>query len=354
MQNNSQPLRAIALAVGLGLAAATAPALAQSGGQAQGQQSVYKQPVVPSSLPSKPQQVVQQLNADRSTPFIGKGAKGPAVLRAQVLLDRHLFSPGQLDGWYGRNMRHAIQSFQRANGLQVTGTVDAATWQALARGQQQPVFTTYALTQDDVKGPYKKIPDDPKKMAKMERLTYESLREALAERFHMDPEVLTALNKGVPARAGQQIVVADVRPAVQLPKGDKRIRISKSEEMLYLEGADGKLLASFPVSIGGVGDELPVGAKLEINSEVKNPDFKYDPELLDGYSGKPVVVPPGPNSPVGLMWMGLTQPHWGIHGTSSPSEMARVETNGCIRMTNWDVLRLSDHVGIGTPVQLVS
>lgn len=359
MHKNIPLLRALALAFPLALASAAPAALAQSGdATGQGRNQAYSQPVVAKAFPADAAQHAQQLNADTSTPHIGKGAKGPAVLRAQVLLDRQWFSPGQLDGLYGRNMRHALLAFQRARGLQETGVVDAPTWQALQQGQQAPVFSTYQVTQEDVQGPYKKIPDDPVKQADLDRLTYESLQEALSERFHIKPELLASLNKGRPMQAGQQIVVTNVGARVALPAGDEKSRnivISKSDRMLYLMGQGDQLLAAFPVSIGGRGDDLPVGKSLEINSDVKDPDFRYDAKLLDGYDRKePVVVPPGPNSPVGVLWMGLSKPHWGIHGTSEPSEMARVQTNGCIRMTNWDALRLTEHVGIGTQVKLVS
>lgn len=337
------PLRALALA--LPMAVIGAPVVAAQGDSHQVCQA-------PGLAASDARAQVRQMNADASTPFIGDGAKGPAVLRAQVLLDRHWFSPGQIDGRYGRNTRHAILNFQRSRGLSTTGTLDQRTWQALSDGQQ-PAFTTYQLTQDDVNGPYKKIPDDPHEMAKMDRLYYESLLEALSERFHVEPELLQACNAGRSFQAGQAIVVPRVGEKVALPEGDKSITISKSERMLYLKAKDGKVLAAFPISIGGSGNEIPVGRDMEIDSNVKNPNFRYDADLLKGYSNpEPAVVPPGPNSPVGLVWMGLSEPHWGIHGTSEPSEMARVQTNGCIRMTNWDVLRLREQVGIGTTVHM--
>jgi len=119
-------------------------------------------------------------------------------------------------------------------------------------------------------------------------------------------------------------------------------------------GDGNRVLGAFPISIGSSQDPLPLGM-LKITSEVKNPDFSYDPSLLrNPKTDQKVKLPPGPNSPVGLMWMGLTKEHWGIHGTAEPSQMAKVETNGCVRLTNWDVVRLANVVGIGMPVEVQS
>ncbi|HEY8356316.1 MAG TPA: L,D-transpeptidase family protein [Ramlibacter sp.] len=315
--------------------------------------SAYRQPFVAASIPVDATEHMNELNADTGTPDIGPGAKGPAVLRAQVLLDRAWFSPGEIDGSYGRNMRFATAAFQMSRGLPQTGIVDAATWQALAQVAQKPAFGTYVLTEQDVAGPYAKTPEDPKEQGRMERLGYQDAMEALSERFHVKPALLAELNRGRTVTAGQMIVVPDVNVPIDLAAKATLVRVDKSDKMLYVLGEGDRVLGAFPVSIGGMTNDLPVNTVLSIVNEVKNPNYMYDPALLKNpKTDAKVRLPPGPNNPVGVAWLGLDRQHWGIHGTPEPSQMARVETNGCIRLTNWDVLRLATVAGKGIPVHV--
>ena len=185
----------------------------------------------------------------------------------------------------------------------------------------------------------------------MPTLAYQDASEAIGERFHMSPKLLATLNKGRNLQAGQSIVVTDVGRAL-VPAGKATaLRIDKSDKFLYVMGEGGKVMGAFPVSLGT--PELIEGSQLTIVSKAKNPDYSYDPSLLrDPKSDQKLKLPPGPNNPVGVYWLGLSREHAGIHGTPEPSQMARVQTNGCVRLTNWDVVRLSGVVDKGTVVEV--
>ena len=360
MHKHSSILRVLALALPLSFAAAPAvhAATSNQGAHASSTKSTKSTKkaassvIVPPGFPADAAQHIQQLNADAGTPDLSPGDKGPAVIRAQVMLDRNWFSVGEIDGSFGTNMKKALSAFQAARGLQATGKVDAPTWSALA-AQQAPAFAVYTVTDQDVAGPYAAIPKDPVAQSQLPGMAYQDINEALGERFHMSPKLLGALNQGRALQAGQAIVVTDVGRATALPGQVTSLRIGKSDKMLYVMGGD-KVLGAFPVSIGSSQDPLPEG-RLQVTSEVKNPDYSYDPSLLrNPKSDQKLKLKPGPNSPVGVMWLGLTKEHWGIHGTAEPSQMARVETNGCVRLTNWDVVRLSTIVDKGITVEVQS
>jgi lipoprotein-anchoring transpeptidase ErfK/SrfK len=279
-------------------------------------------------------------------------AAGPALLRAQILLDRAHFSSGEIDGAYGANLRQAIAGYQKKNGLAVNGRLDADTWAALNADSADAV-TSYTIAEADVAGPFQPVPEDMAGKARLPALGYASALEALAEKFHASPALLARLNPGKDfSRAGEQLSVPNVLDTEPLPKAGK-IVVAKADHTLSLFDSEGVLVAQFPASIGSAHDPLPIGS-WKVKGVVLHPTFHYNPELFwDAQPGeKKAAIAAGPNNPVGVVWIDLSKPHYGIHGTPEPGAIGKTQSHGCIRLTNWDVAALAQSAVAGIDVIL--
>ncbi|MFL6200727.1 MAG: L,D-transpeptidase family protein [Thermoanaerobaculia bacterium] len=292
---------------------------------------------------------------------LGEEGGGPSVLRTQILLDRARFSPGMIDGNWGKNTEKAVYWFQFAQGLNATGEVDQATWDALARsaGAGEPL-TRVQVTAEDLKGPFvDPLPDDPYEQAKLECLCYSSPLELFAERGHAAPELIEKLNPQVDfanLQAGTEIALPNVPRMSTTPAANRQGQVARlliSKQGFYLQALDaqGHILYHFPSTLGSKYDPSATGT-LQITGIHPEPDFHYQPKLFaDVSDDKPEAnLPAGPNSPVGLVWLDLSKPHHGIHGTATPETIGYTSSHGCVRLTNWDALFLAQHVKPGTQV----
>lgn len=313
------------------------------------------------------------------------------LMQAQVVLDRLGFTPGVVDGKMGMSTVNAVKGFQEARGLQVTGKLDQPTLQALAEWNRIPATRVVTIPPEFANDRFVKIPKEREDQAKLDRMGYGSLGEKIAERFHTTEEVLAELNPqlagavpspaGAPAanesaptpsiayKAGMQLRVPNVGAdrfdpsavkdagwastlrmlgvGTEQPKAAK-IEVDKSDGVLRVLDEQGKLLAQFTATMGSSQFPLPLGT-WKIRGVGYNPPWQYDPSLLAtaDKSDPKLEIPPGPNSPIGVVWIDLSKEHYGIHGTDEPSHIGRAESNGCIRLTNWDAARLAQMVGSG-------
>ena len=284
---------------------------------------------------------------------IGKG-QFPVYARAHVMLNNAHASPGAIDGMSGKNTLKAIASFQQMSGLKATGTLTKETWDALLASQgPKPAFIEYTITEPDLKGPYAaSIPRDYALQAKMKGLYYTRVTEMLGEKFHMDEDFLQKLNpKATFKKAGEKIIVANIRNEV--PEDIHLIVAHKGAKQLYLFNSRNQMIGSFPATIGSSDTPSPTGT-YKVTGVAPNPWYSYSPSnFVQGKNLKPLSLPPGPNGPVGNIWIGLSKKSFGIHGTPNPSAISKTASHGCIRLTNWDANDLGKKVKSGVTVKFL-
>lgn len=272
------------------------------------------------------------------------------TVKIQALLDWNHASPGPIDGGWGMNSKKALLNFQKIKGLPTTGKMDQATWNALTANipSDQPVIVSYTLTKDDVNGKYSALPAGAEARSKLKSLHYENIQEMLGERFHMDVAYLKLLNKNAKYQAGETITVINTG---NNHKGRvTNVVVDRNDKVLYAYNGN-KLVAAYPTTIGGSATSTP-GGKYKIVNKIKMPHYKATVNRDNEATKKSYILPPGPNSPVGIVWMGLSRPSYGIHGSPVPEGISRQASLGCVRLTNWDVLELYANIDDNATVEI--
>jgi lipoprotein-anchoring transpeptidase ErfK/SrfK len=274
----------------------------------------------------------------------------PAIIKLQVLLDRAGASPGVIDGFYGENVSKAIAGLEAVQRLPVDGKPDP---DLLARLQSdQPVIEPYQISEDDAKDLVKEIPEDYAEQARMDHLGYTSMAEKIAERFHMDEDLVHALNPNAKFTPGETVVVAI--PGARREGKVKRIEAHRKDGKVIAFSEDDSILAVYPATIGSEDNPSPSGTH-KVNGVARNPPYTYNPKVnfQQGNNKKIMELPSGPNNPVGTVWIDLSEPTYGIHGTPEPSLIDKAGSHGCIRLTNWDVEELAGMVKPGVMVKFI-
>lgn len=278
----------------------------------------------------------------------------PAVVKAQILLDRASISPGEIDGKYSPRMDEDIAAFAESRRMQADTKWSREFWLALTSSVTGPVLTDYVITREDVKGPFVQLPVKMEDLQGFRTLGYANVREALAEKFHMSESLLAALNPDASfSNAGEKIIVANVITE-RKPVPAARLDVDKDRQTVKVYSNENDLIAFFPASVGSDDKPSPSGT-LKVTLIESDPAFHYNPryQFKEVDTHRAFNLRPGPNNPLGTMWIALSKPSYGIHGTPEPSQVGSAASHGCVRLTNWDVQRLADMLTKGTPVNFV-
>lgn len=295
---------------------------------------------------------IDSINKSTWSGDLGRG-QFPVYARAQVMLNNLHASPGAIDGKSGKNFLKALAAYQQIQALPVTGELDKQTWDSLLKNQKTAAFGAYQITAEDIKGPYvKSIPRNYASQSKMRGLYYTRVTEMLGEKFHIDEDFLKQINPKVNfKKVGETILVPIVRN--DLPQDIALIIAHKPARQLYLYNHLNQMVASFPATIGGSGTPSPKGTH-KVIKVAPNPVYGYNPKnFVQGSNRKKLALPPGPNGPVGNIWIALSKPTFGIHGTPNPSLISKTASHGCVRLTNWDANDLGRKVQNGTVVRFL-
>lgn len=295
-------------------------------------------------------------SAQPSKKTLSNEKPSPGGVRLQVLLDRAHFSPGEIDGRFGENAKKALRAYAEARQLPGSDDLTPDVWRAL-QADDRPATATYTITGQDVAGPFlRKLPSKMEDMKGIPRLAFSSPREGLAEKFHMSEQLLAALNPGRHFdRAGETIVVVDVSSGDgAAPVKADRVEVDKVRQTVKLFDQSNALIGFYPATVGSAEKPSPSGT-LKVTEVSKNPFYRYNPayHFKGVHSRKPFIIKPGPNNPVGTVWINLSAEGYGIHGTPWPDKISKAESHGCVRLTNWDAERVAAAVAKGTPVAFV-
>lgn len=278
-----------------------------------------------------------------------------SIVKAQVLLARQGVSPGEIDGLDGDNYRKAIDQFRRRENLGTGEIIDAATWQALKGEVSSDIVADYVVTKEDIKTRFvRRIPHDYARQARIKRLGYKNAQEMFAERFHMSEGLLRGLNPRTHYRKREETLHVVSIGRTHPPDEARTVEADKTNGMVRALDATGKVIAMYPATIGSEDTPSPEG-EYQVVRVVKNPTYHYDPvkNFQQGKNKRRLVLPRGPNNPVGTVWIELSKPTFGIHGTPEPSKISKASSHGCVRLTNWDAEELAQIVRPGTIIRFV-